>query len=67
MYKTLREKKQGTIVTICLGLLNPIKRTWRVHVGAVRLRNASGGSGSEEPSAACFEPANVLCSLNGIL
>lgn len=63
----LLEKKQGTVVTICLGLLNPIKRTWRVHVSAVRLRNASEGKTSEEPSTACFVPANVLCSLNGIL
>lgn len=63
----LSEKKQGMIVTICLALLNPIKRTWRVHVGAVRLKNASGDTGVEEPSTVCFEPANVLCSLNGIL
>lgn len=63
----LSGKKHGMIVTICLGLLNPIKRTWRVHVGAVRLRNASGDPGAEEPSTVCFEPTNVLCSLNGIL
>lgn len=35
------------VVTICLGLLNPIKVVWRVYVGAVRLRNASGDTGSQ--------------------
>lgn len=55
------------VVAICLGLLNQIKMAWKVHVGAVRLRNASRGTGSEEPSTACFEPANVFCTLNGIL
>lgn len=63
----LFKKKQGTIVAICLGLLNPIKRTWKVYAGPVRLRNTSGGTGSEEPSTIYFEPANVLCSLNDIL
>jgi len=66
MYKTLQEKK-GMVVTICLGLLNPTKMVQSVYVGAVRLRNASGHTGSEQPSTACFEPVNVFCALNGIL
>lgn len=60
MHKTHEEKPKAGLPQSVLGLLNPIKVSWNVHIAAVKLRNANVAARPEETDTAYLKPAYGL-------